>query len=384
MIPRILSSPSVIVAAITLLLLSSINAQHHHNRHIKKQNNRQRLTQSTTTSSLLCACSPQYYKFQLLLNNDCSSSTLSRTSSPGISNVNCQIDDKVDGGLMSSGFVRRRHRDLQKQEQSHSNSYNNAERSLRAEDYDDRYDILTSQVQSLLLPTIISKQARQSTTLESTTTVPSYISSILFIEFDTSGLLTLINTNDTYLTNQTLTNSTFISYPSISTTINTDIPLDEQLDKIPGGAGLFLFGNNNDGDVVLRSRLVWEYDFEDCSVELDVEGDTLGWIMFVSISILYCSLSVHVCCVCVECVLPIHGPSHTFASHTTLRLSYVYLYHIFDLKRRRSRLPSMSSVQHLRQMHRQSLQVVYLQRQVHLHQTLLQQVYPLSSQVQVL
>ena len=139
-----------------------------------------------------------------------------------------------------------------------------------------------------LLPTIsISKQARQSdtTTTTTTTAVPAYISSILFIEFDTSGLLTLINTNDTYLSNQTFTNSTTISYPSISTSLNTDIPLDEQVDKIPGGAGLFLFGNDDDGDVILRSRLVWEYDTKDCSVELDVEGDTLGWIMFVSIAL---------------------------------------------------------------------------------------------------
>ena len=292
MIPRIISSPSV-VAAITLLLLSStINAQHHHNRHIKKQK-KQRLTQSTTTSSL-CACSPQFYKFQLLLNNnDCSTSTLSRTSSPGISNVNCQIDNEVVGGLMSSGFVRRRRRrDLQ--EESHSsNNVDEVERSLRAEQVD-RYDILTSQVQSLL-PTILStKQARQSDTQSTSqeTTTPSYISSILFIEFDTSGLLTLINTNDTYLSNQTLTNSTSITYPSISTTLNTDIPLDDQLDKIPGGAGLFLFGNNDEGDVILRSRLVWEYS-GDCEVELDVEGDTLGWIMFVSIS--YLSVCVHVC-----------------------------------------------------------------------------------------
>jgi len=373
MIPRIISSPSVVVAITLLLLSTSINAQHHHNRHIKKQNNRQRLLQSTTTtSSLLCSCSPQFYNFQLLLNKDCSSSTLSRSSS-GISNVNCQIDDKVDGGLMSSGFVRRRHhRDLLKLEQSHSNNNVDVERSVRAEDYDDRYDILTSQVQSLL-PTIISKQARQSTTTsESTTTTatttPSYISSILFIEFDTSGLLTLINTNDTYLSNQTLINSTSISYPSISQALNTDRPLNEQLDKIPGGAGLFLFGNNNDGDVILRSRLVWEYDL-DCSVELDIVGDTLGWIMFVSIA-LYCL------CVCRVCV-------YTYTWSVLILL--LLLYHTSNyINRRRSHQPSMNSVQHLHQMHLQPLQLLHLQRRAHLYQTLPQQVYQQSNQVQVL
>ena len=363
MIPRIISSSLGTVAAITLLLLSTINAQHHHNRHIKKQKNRQRLLQQSTTESTttLCACSPQYYKFQLLLNNDCSSSTLSRTSSPGISNVNCQIDDKVDGGLMSSGFVRRR--DLQVQ--SHISNNNEVNRSLRAED---RYDILTSQVQSLLPTTMISKQTRQSdTTSESTTTAPAYISSILFIEFDTSGLLTLINTNDTYLSNQTLINSTSISFPSISTTLNTDIPLDDQLDKIPGGAGLFLFGNNDDGDVVLRSRLVWEYS-TDCEVKLDIVGDSLGWIMFVSLSI-----CVFVC-MCVYLYL--------YMSILILLLLLFYTY--ICQNRRRSHQPSMNSVHHLHQMHPQPLQVVHLQRQACQYQTPLQQVYPLSSQVQVL
>ena len=55
------------------------------------------------------------------------------------------------------------------------------------------------------------------------------------------------------------------------------------MDLIPGGAGLFLFGNNDDGDVILRSRLVWEFS-GDCEIELNIEGDTLGWIMFVSIN----------------------------------------------------------------------------------------------------
>jgi len=375
MIPRIISSSSV-VAIITLLLSSSINAQHHHNRHIKKQNNRQRLLQSTTTTESLCACSPQFYKFQLLLNNDCSSSTLSRSSS-SISNVNCQIDDKVDGGLMSSGFVRRRYRDLQEledKEQSHgNNNVDELERSLRAEDNGDRYDILTSQVQSLLPTTSISKQARQSTT----TTVPSYISSILFIEFDTSGLLTLINTNDTYLSNQTLINSTIISYPSISQALNTAIPLNEQLNKIPGGAGLFLFGNNDDGDVVLRSRLVWEFS-GDCEIELDIVGDTLGWIMFVSINLcavlfIECMFRRRMLCEYVYTV----GLTYTFASSI--------LYHIFDdINRRRSHQPSMNSVQHLHRMHQLPLQLLHLHRQRHPYQTLPQQVHPLLSQVQVL
>ena len=50
-----------------------------------------------------------------------------------------------------------------------------------------------------------------------------------------------------------------------------------------------MFGNNEAGDVILRSRLVWEYDI-DCGVDADIVGDgnlgdTLGWIEFVSTSL---------------------------------------------------------------------------------------------------
>jgi len=47
-----------------------------------------------------------------------------------------------------------------------------------------------------------------------------------------------------------------------------------------------MFGNNDAGDVILRSRIVWEYDI-DCGVDADIVddgnlGETLGWIEFVS------------------------------------------------------------------------------------------------------
>ena len=248
----------------------------------------------------LCSCSPQSYTFQLLLDNDCSTSTLSRNTA-GISNANCQIsseevvDDVVDDGLARENWAnndnndnRNRHR--RNRQLQHRLDVSNALDSVAGsynDNDDDRYDtLLLSQLQSTL-PTLSSSSSsshllfnnedRQSTT----STSPAYISSILFIEFDTSGLLTIINEDDTYLTDANLSNGTLLTYPSISTQLNTELPLDEQLDKVAGGAGLFIFANNEIGELVLRSRVVWEYDLN-CNVELNMVGESLGWIGFVS------------------------------------------------------------------------------------------------------
>ena len=248
----------------------------------------------------LCSCSPQSYTFQLLLDNDCSTSTLSRNTA-GISNANCQIsseevvDDVADDELARENWVtnnndnRNRHR--RNRQLQHRLDVSNALDSVATgyEDNDDRYDtLLLSQLRSTL-PTLSSLSSSSSSHLffnnedrqSTTSTSPAYISSILFIEFDTSGLLTIINEDDTYLTNANLSNGTLITYPSISAQLNTELPLDEQLDKVPGGAGLFIFANNEIGELVLRSRVVWEYDLN-CNVELNMVGESLGWIGFVS------------------------------------------------------------------------------------------------------
>ena len=245
----------------------------------------------------LCSCSPQSYTFQLLLDNDCSASTLSRNTA-GISNANCQIsseevvDDVADDELARENWVtnnndnRNRHR--RNRQLQHRLDVSNALDSVAGsydDNDDDRYDtLLLSQLQSTL-PTLSSSSSSSHLLFNNenrqSTSPPAYISSILFIEFDTSGLLTIINEDDTYLTDANLSNGTLLTYPSISTQLNTEQPLDEQLDKVPGGAGLFIFANNEIGELVLRSRVVWEYDLN-CNVELNMVGESLGWIGFVS------------------------------------------------------------------------------------------------------
>jgi hypothetical protein len=199
---------------------------------------------------VVCSCSPQSYTFQLLLNGDCSSSTLSRDDANGISNVNCHI--------VATGV-----NDIQR---------------VRNDDH------LLSQIRSTLpkitkpLPT-----DRQSPSQTSSTTV-AYISSVLFIEFDTSGTLILINEDPRYLAYANLTEGMTVTYPSISQSLNLSLGLEEQLQYVPGGAGLFIFGSNIEGEVILSSRLVWEFSGA-CDVTVEMEGKTLGWIEFVSVAV---------------------------------------------------------------------------------------------------
>jgi hypothetical protein len=109
----------------------------------------------------------------------------------------------------------------------------------------------------------------------------SYISSVLFIEFDTSGSLTLINENATYLVDANFTEGMTITYPSISQLLDPTLTLDEQMQFVPGGAGLFMFANNDNGDVILSSKVVWEFTGA-CNVTVDIQGSTLGWVSIVS------------------------------------------------------------------------------------------------------
>ena len=54
------------------------------------------------------------------------------------------------------------------------------------------------------------------------------------------------------------------------------------MEYVSGGAGLFLFGNNDEGEVIVQNRMVWEFG-GGCGEGMPrMEGESLGWIGFVS------------------------------------------------------------------------------------------------------
>jgi hypothetical protein len=188
---------------------------------------------------VVCSCSPQSYTFQIFLDEDCSSSTLSVDDA--ISDLNCQIS---------------------------STSLNNVRRVRLVDD-------LLSQIQTSL-PKITQDPTDRALNMTET-----FISSVLFIEFDTSGTLTLINEDTTYFADANFTEGMMLTYPSISQSLDASMGLDEQLQYLPGGAGLFMFASNSEGEVILSNRVVWEFSGA-CDATVEIEGKALGWIGFVS------------------------------------------------------------------------------------------------------
>ena len=102
---------------------------------------------------------------------------------------------------------------------------------------------------------------------------PVNIVSIVFVEFDNSGYLNVLNMNGTYVSTD-LADGAVIEFPSISKTQRSDIP---------GGVAMLLVGVDDEGGMV-RNRLAWTYD-EDCdgSISPIVVGDAIGWVEIVSV-----------------------------------------------------------------------------------------------------
>ena len=127
------------------------------------------------------------------------------------------------------------------------------------------------------------------------------IVSVQFLEFDTSGDLTVINQDDTYA-DVTLMDGDKLKFNSASSFLDTSLPLSEQMSNpalVPGGASLILYGKTASG-VVVRNRFFWMYDMncgeENSPINVD---DEIGWIKVVSSVVLFFRDIVYVC-VCIE------------------------------------------------------------------------------------
>ena len=115
------------------------------------------------------------------------------------------------------------------------------------------------------------------------------IVSVQFLEFDTSGDLTVINQDDTYA-DVSLGDGDRLKFNSASSFLDTSLLLEDQMSSpalVPGGASLILYGKTESG-VVVRNRFFWMYDMN-CGEENDPiqVDDTIGWIAVVSFSYIY-------------------------------------------------------------------------------------------------
>lgn len=131
------------------------------------------------------------------------------------------------------------------------------------------------------------------------------IVSMQFIEFDATGFLIVLNQDDSYA-NTSLFDGDTISFDSISQNLTTNVPLEDQMEYLPGGVQLAmtgrvirirdttteeeeeeeLLGEDTTGEIeveeIVTMRASWSFS-NGCDAEPVMDGDAIGWVTFVRI-----------------------------------------------------------------------------------------------------
>lgn len=211
---------------------------------------------ASPTSAPLCSCSPTQFTFVLSLDQTCD---------------NNDIEDNTGGIIGSFCFTEM---DVAVPVPSASSS-TEEEAAEDGVGYDDQEESVRRKYRTL-----------QTTTTTTTTEDPvTEIVSVQFLEFDTSGDLTVINQDDTYA-DVSLSDADTLTFYSASSYLDTSLTLEEQMSSpalVPGGASLILYGKTASGAIV-RNRFFWMYDTENCgsdNVPIKVD-DEIGWVTVVS------------------------------------------------------------------------------------------------------
>ncbi|KAL7550880.1 hypothetical protein ACHAWF_017256, partial [Thalassiosira exigua] len=262
----------------------------------RRDRRRRRRSRRLQLGTDVCSCAPRSYTFTLLLDRDCASSTLAASDESGIRNSNCRITDVSDGSGRGLSGGPSGGRSGGRSEWSWSGSLEGLDEDfdrLLAGGYDD-YETANGKKGGERRKPKRRYRARRGRELGlpsddgtykdyEAPPVPSYVTSIQFVEFDASGELNVINEDDSYLNlspDDYLTNGTTIAYDSVSKKLNASIMgTDEASDYVPGGVGLFVFGADENGTAIVRSRFVWEYR-GGCDGVPKLAGETFGWIAF--------------------------------------------------------------------------------------------------------
>ena len=130
-------------------------------------------------------------------------------------------------------------------------------------------NIMTRQVSTTT--TQVEQEERHIQELDTQVTT---VTSVTFLEFD-SEMNHILNQNSTYF-ETSLSNGESISYPSISSTLDLDLPLVDQAEMVPGGVMLVLFGLNRE-NIMVQNTAVWGYKLDNCQGPAVNDGDSIGW-----------------------------------------------------------------------------------------------------------
>ncbi|KAK1739570.1 hypothetical protein QTG54_010113 [Skeletonema marinoi] len=169
-----------------------------------------------------CSCSPTRFEFVLTLNQTCDTNDLNSTIDRGIINPQCltaELDDLPPSA--NEGTVRRHLQD----------------------------DPITN------------------------------VTRITFLEFDSDGEKMAISNEYECTAGDSCYDGTVFKFDSVSSRLNTSLPLADQTALVPGGASLIIYGETESGKI-MRNRIWWSYQLENCGrdtnpVQVD---DKVGWV----------------------------------------------------------------------------------------------------------
>jgi len=214
-----------------------------------------------TQDPITCSCTPNSYSFSLNFDGTCPGST---EGSGGIDGSICFFVEGGDSANIDAGMIAgisvpptRRRR------------LGNA----AVEKSEEWVDTVLSKV-DFTTHTQHAADVHATRQLQLDTT-PIIITSVTFLELDTTPQLNVINQDSTYF-ETSLSDGEVITYPSISAQLDVNKSLDEQLDLVPGGVQLILFGTNAAGEVI-QNRLAWGYKRNYCNEEPLAVGNQIGW-----------------------------------------------------------------------------------------------------------
>jgi hypothetical protein len=104
------------------------------------------------------------------------------------------------------------------------------------------------------------------------------ITSVQFVEFDTSGKLIVINQDDTYAKISEANGATF-TFKSITSKLDEAVALNDQIDHVPGGIQITVDAKI-DG-VIYNNRVAWNYSNK-CGKYPIADTEGVGWVALVS------------------------------------------------------------------------------------------------------
>ena len=203
----------------------------------------------------LCSCSPTTFNLRLNVAGNCAATSTSRT---GVTDPLCLIFQSPDTTAIRGDEI----------ELNNINDIQATFSEGKDQRMSDNWHRRLSQDEN---EQSLNKNKR---VLNSVTT-PVKIKDVEIWEFDSSGAYKVINKKS--FSDQSLSDGDVIEFVSISSKLNPNIPLEDQLQYLPGGLILRYLGfNSNDEEVV--NVMTLEYNVKDCTAEQITGGNFIGWL----------------------------------------------------------------------------------------------------------